>query len=51
MASGEPSRPNVLFILSDDQGAQAMGCAGNTDIRTPSIDGIAATGIRFTDFF
>jgi arylsulfatase A-like enzyme len=51
MASRSPSRPNVLFILSDDQGAWAMRCAGNADIITPALDGIAASGIRFTDFF
>jgi arylsulfatase A-like enzyme len=51
MASRDPKRPNVLFVLSDDQGAWAMRCAGNGDIVTPTLDGIAATGIRFTDFF
>ena len=34
MASKDLKRPNILFILSDDQGAWAMGCAGNTDINT-----------------
>ena len=51
MASRDPGRPNVLFILSDDQGAWAMRCAGNDDIITPALDGIAAGGVRFTDFF
>jgi len=51
MASKDPSRPNVLFILSDDQGPWTMRCAGNTDIVTPALDEIAAAGIRFTDFF
>lgn len=27
----EHKKPNILFILTDDQGAWAMGCAGNTD--------------------
>ena len=51
MASKDPSRPNVLFILSDDQGPWAMRCAGNTDIITPALDEIAVACIRFTDFF
>ena len=51
MASRDPQRPNVLFILSDDQGAWALRCAGNADIVTPSLDAIAASGVRFTDFF
>ncbi|MBS0322105.1 MAG: sulfatase-like hydrolase/transferase [Proteobacteria bacterium] len=51
MASRDPARPNILFILSDDQGAWSLGCAGNDEIRTPHLDALAATGIRFTDFF
>jgi arylsulfatase A-like enzyme len=51
MASRDPSRPNVLFVLSDDQGAWAMGCAGNPEIRTPGLDALAASGTRFTSFF
>ena len=51
MASKHPTRPNVLFILSDDQGAWAMRCAGNHDIMTPALDRIAQAGIRFTNFF
>ena len=44
-------QPNLLFILTDDQGAWAMGCAGNTDIRTPNLDRLAAQGTRFENFF
>jgi arylsulfatase A-like enzyme len=51
MASRNPQRPNVLFILSDDQGAWAMRCAGNADIITPALDRIADDGVRFTSFF
>ena len=38
MASRNFDRPNILFILTDDQGAWAMGCAGNAEIRTPNLD-------------
>ena len=51
MASRDAQRPNVLFVMSDDQGAWAMRCAGNADIVTPSLDALAASGVRFTDFF
>ena len=51
MASRDAQRPNILFILSDDQGEWAMGCSGNAEIRTPALDAIAASGIRFTHFF
>ena len=51
MASSNPQTPNIIFILSDDQGAWAMGCAGNDELDTPNLDRIAATGIRFENFF
>ena len=51
MASLNPDKPNILFILSDDQGAWAMGCAGNKDISTPNLDRLASTGVRFENFF
>ena len=51
MSSWDRSRPNVLFVLTDDQGCWAMGCAGNPEIRTPHLDRLAATGIRFEHFF
>ena len=40
--------PNLVFILTDNQGAWTLGCYGNKDIRTPNIDRLAAEGIRFT---
>jgi arylsulfatase A-like enzyme len=40
-----------VFILSDDQGAWAMNCAGTPELRTPNLDRLAATGIRFENFF
>ncbi|CAH0121286.1 Ulvan-active sulfatase [Paenibacillus sp. CECT 9249] len=45
------NQPNVVFILSDDQGAWALGCYGNTEIRTPNLDRLAARGVRFGNFF
>ncbi|MBN8216095.1 MAG: sulfatase-like hydrolase/transferase [Spirochaetes bacterium] len=42
---------NILFILSDDQGAWALGAAGNAEIRTPNLDALAAAGTRFENFF
>ncbi len=50
MASRDPGRPNVLLVLSDDQGPWAMGCAGNDEIRTPTMDAVAAAGARMTQF-
>lgn len=42
---------NIIFILSDDQGAWAMGCAGNREIITPNLDRLAEEGMRFENFF
>ena len=44
-------KPNIVFILSDDQGAWAMGCSGNEEIITPNLDRLAAEGMRFENFF
>lgn len=44
-------KTNVVFVLSDDQGVWAAGCYGNPEIRTPNIDRLAATGMRFENFF
>ena len=38
---------NILFILTDDQGAWAMGCSGNKELRTPNLDRLAGEGERF----
>ena len=38
-------RPNIIYILTDDQGPWAAGCYGNHEMRTPNIDRLAETGI------
>lgn len=43
--------PNVLFILTDDQRWDAMGCYGNSSVRTPTLDSLAARGARFDAFY
>ena len=47
----EQNRPNIIFILTDDQGPWAAGCYGNNEVRTPNIDRLASTGTRFENFF
>ncbi|WP_345318996.1 sulfatase family protein [Novipirellula rosea] len=42
--------PNVVILLADDLGYQDVGCYGGP-VRTPNIDGLAAAGTRFTDFY
>ncbi len=43
--------PNFVLLLADDLGYGDLGCYGNTVIRTPNIDRLAADGVRFTDFY
>jgi arylsulfatase A-like enzyme len=51
--SGERQKrpPNLLIIMSDDQGPWAMGCAGTPEILTPNLDRLAARGTRFENCF
>lgn len=44
-------RPNILLIVSDDQGYADLGAAGSKDIRTPNLDRIAAEGVRLTSYY
>lgn len=42
-------RPNILVLMTDQHRADALGCAGNPILRTPALDAIAASGVRFTN--
>lgn len=45
------TRPNIVFIMSDDHASHANSCYGSTINRTPNIDRIAAGGARLTNCF
>lgn len=47
----DQNRPNILVIMSDDQGPWAMGCAGTPEVHTPTLDRLAAEGTRFQHCF
>jgi arylsulfatase A-like enzyme len=44
-------RPNFLVILTDDQGIGDVGCYGHPEVRTPNLDRLAASGVRFTQWY
>ncbi|MED6335358.1 MAG: sulfatase-like hydrolase/transferase [Planctomycetota bacterium] len=46
-ASEVPARPNIVLIMVDDLGAEAIGCYGGSDYSTPHIDALARSGMRF----
>ena len=43
--------PNIVIILTDDQGYADVGCYGATGFATPNLDRMAREGVRFTDFY
>ena len=45
------NKPNILFILTDDQGYHDVSYYGTDDLHTPNIDSIASSGMRFDNFY
>ncbi len=45
------NRPNIIFIFSDQQRYSALGCAGNSVIRTPAFDRLAREGVLLEQAF
>ena len=48
---GDDSRPNIIFIMTDDHAAHAMSCYGSVINKTPQLDRLAREGMRFTNAF
>lgn len=44
-------QPNILLIVSDDQGYPDLGCIGTKPVQTPNLDRLAAEGVRGTNFY
>lgn len=44
-------RPNIVLMVSDDHGREALGCYGNPEVCTPNLDQLARDGVRFTRAF
>ncbi len=45
------NKPNYIVFLTDDQGYGDLSCMGAEDLRTPHLDALAASGVRFTDWY
>jgi len=48
---GKEKSPNIIFLLTDDQRFDALGCMGNDEIQTPNIDRLASEGIIFDNHY
>ena len=48
---GDDRPPNIIYIMADDLGYAELGCYGQEKIKTPSIDRLAAEGMRFTQHY
>ena len=51
LTSANQPRPNIIFLLTDDQRWDTLGCMGNPVIRTPEIDALARAGVLFKNAF
>jgi len=50
LQAADAPRPNIILVMSDDMGISDIGCYGS-EIETPVLDGLAADGLRFTQFY
>ena len=50
MAAQPSERPNILLVITDDQGYGDASCYWRTDLKTPVMDAVARDGVRFTQF-
>jgi len=47
VASAEEKRPNIIFLMADDQAVRTMGCYGTPGVKTPNLDRLGADGMIF----
>ena len=47
----DKSKPNIVFLMTDDQRWDTLGCYGRTDVITPNIDRLAAQGVAFDNAY
>jgi arylsulfatase A-like enzyme len=51
LAAAVPAKPNILFVLSDDHSYPFLSCYGDSNVRTPTLDQLAAEGMKFHRLF
>jgi arylsulfatase A-like enzyme len=49
-SSDRPSSPNIILVMTDDQGYGELGAHGNPILKTPNLDRLRSESLRFTDF-
>lgn len=49
--AAKPDRPNIIFFLADDYGLDGVGCYGSDNFKTPNIDALAKSGLRFDNAY
>lgn len=47
----DKNKPNIIILMTDDQGYGDVHCYGNTQLHTPNLDKMADEGVRFTNFY
>ena len=50
-STSRSTKPNIILIMADDLGYECVGVNGCDDCKTPVLDKLAATGVRFTNCF
>jgi arylsulfatase A-like enzyme len=50
-ASEPGTRPNIVFLMADDQCTYSMGCYGTPNVQTPNLDRLAQEGIVFDNHY
>ena len=51
VVTAQAKQPNIIYLMSDDQSSYSMGCYGNIDVQTPTLDRLSADGITFDNHY
>src|SRR5215831_7457484 len=51
LPAAQSRRPNFIVFVADDLGCHDLGCLGASDLKTPHIDALAASGARFANWY